>query len=167
MANDNRTPRFLTVTEVDENTLVFTFGNGRSLTFDATKTEATAHKAKMHGYKQKLSDVTARFSREKDYTGAYAEMADVIETLYNKDWNRGRAAGGGKLELLIAAIARIRNAPLDKVTVAVQHATEETRAAWLANKAIGAAMAEIRAERLKSAADEGEDTLDDLPTFDN
>jgi hypothetical protein len=160
----NKTPKFLSVTQAGENVLVFTLGNGKTVTFDSMKCSAEiAGKAKMHGFKQKISDTTARFSAAKDFSGAFADMADVVQSLYDGSWNRGREGGGSKLELLVAAIAQVKKSTVEKVAIAVSKATDEQKALWAKNPAVKSAMAEIVAARLAEAAEQSTDTsLDDL-----
>lgn len=150
---ENKTPKFLAVAE-GEHGLLFNLGNGKSITFDVSKCTADVQeKAMYHGFKQKIADSVAGLSKEQKYSEAFAELSDVIATLYGGEWNRRASGTGGQVVAdLAAALAKLKKVDYEKAFAAVQKADDETRKAWMKAPAIKGAIAEIVSARLKAAA---------------
>ena len=158
MTADNK---FLEV-KVANGGIKFAFGNGEVIRFDPTSCSADIRaQAERHGFNQKIRDAAAGYSKTRDYAGAIGEMRAVIESLQSGSWNRAGGAGAAAIADLIAAIASVRNAPLDKVAKAVEGATAEQRASWAKNAKVALAIAEIRAQRAREAVKSTTDTEDD------
>jgi len=162
MAKDNMTPKFLTVVPTEAG-LDFLLGNGKKLTFDARRTSAEiAAQAQRHGFNQKIRDASAGFSKTNDFSGAFAAMADVIQSLYDGDWNRKGGGTGQRLEDLAAAIAKIKGISVDVARAAVMKADLEKRKQWASNAKVGQLVKAMESARLKEAAKDAEDIEIDL-----
>lgn len=89
----------------------WTFANGKKLTFDATKSAATAQTAKMHGYAQKIGDAAAMSADETTGKPAsledkFAAMEATIANLYAGEWNvRGESGDAVLIEAVLAHYA--------------------------------------------------------------
>ena len=152
--SENKTPKFLSVVQAGS-VLHFTLGNGKTLAFDSNECAGgIREQAAMHGFKQKIADSVAGLSKGEQYAEAYAELADVMQSLREGEWNRRGTGGGQVMQDLIEAIAKIKKQPVEKVAAAVQKADAEQRKVWAKNPAVAAAMTEAKAKRLKEAAKE-------------
>lgn len=148
----NKTVKFLTVAP-SEKGLQFILGNERKVEFDLSRVnEAIRKQAELHGFNQKIRDSAAGFSKARDYSGAFAAMADVVQCLYDGDWNRKGGVTGQRMEDLIAAIAKVKKLTPDAVRPAVMKADVEQRKAWAGNAKVALAIAEIERARLQQAA---------------
>ena len=162
MSKDNMTTKFLTVLPTEAG-LDFILGNGKKVTFDAGKVSAEiAAQAQRHGFNQKIRDSSAGFSKTSDFSGAFAAMADVVQSLYDGDWNRKGGGTGQKMEDLAAAIAKVKNVSVDVARAAVMKAAPEKRKEWLGNAKVGQLVKAMEAARLKEAAKDAEDIEIDL-----
>lgn len=150
--SENKTAKFLSVVQTGA-VLHFNLGNGKVLAFDTNEcASGVREQAAMHGFKQKIADSVAGLSKGEQYAEAYAELADVMQSLREGEWNRRGSGGGQTLQDLIEAIAGIKKQPVEKVAAAVQKADAEQRKVWAKNPAVAAAMAAARTARLKAAA---------------
>lgn len=154
----NLTSKFLTVSQSNGG-LVFELGNGKKLTFNPSEVgQQVREQAELHGFNQKIRDAAAGFSKTSDYSGAFAEMADVIESLKAGEWNRRGGGGAGQaMQDLAAAIAKIKGCGEEVAMAAVRKADPEQRKAWLKNGKVALAVQEIQSARLKMQAANAED----------
>lgn len=129
----------------------------------------------LHGLSQKLGDSYA--SVKGDVASAKEKYQAVLEQLRAGEWRKTRAegeSGGARVTELAAAIARFRNAPIEKANAVVAAATPEQKKAWQANAQIKAIIATIRAEKAAAKAakaqaatgDEAAASDAELPSFD-
>lgn len=73
--------------KIEGNELVVTFGNGKALRFDTEKLPAEqVQNLKMHGTSQKLGDVAAKYTKERDYAGAIAHTEGLWNALMGNSW---------------------------------------------------------------------------------
>jgi hypothetical protein len=159
MANDK--VKFLEV-KSNGTVLAFVFGDKGRLEFDAAKcNERIREQAMYHGFNQKIRDSAAGYSKDKDYAGAREEMAAVIDSLYNGEWNRkgGGIGIGVVMEDLAYAIATIKNVTVERAMEAVKKLDEAKRKEYAKNTRVQALMAENKAQRLASAV-KGDEELD-------
>lgn len=158
--SDNKTVKFLSVATVDGK-IIFTLGNGKTIAFDPNEVPKEVQvQALLHGFKQKIADSIAGLSKGEQYAEAYAELADVTASLIKGDWYRRGGGDGGQLVADLAeAIAGIKKCSIATALAAVQKADADQRKVWMKNKAVAGAMAELRAARLKAAA-ESEDEVE-------
>lgn len=128
----------------------------------------------LHGLSQKLGD---SYASVKGNVGEAKEKYEgVLTQLRAGEWRKTRAEGGEgqtKVTELAAAIARFRNAPIEKANAVIAAATPEQKKAWQANAQIKAIIATIRAEKAaakaakaQEGAGEAGSTDAELPTFD-
>lgn len=113
----------------------------------------------MHGLSQKVGDSAAGFSKATDYSGAFGAMQQVVDNLLAGQWST-RGQGGG-ISDLVQAIAELRNVDLEQAQAAVDAMDEEQLKKVAAHPAVKAKVADIKAERLKKAAENAPD-LDEL-----
>ena len=105
----------------------------------------------LHGLKQKIGDAAAKEAGAST-AEKLAAMQQVLDSLKRGEWNaRGAGAGG----LVVEAIARVKGLSVEEALERWRELGEDDREAVRKHPAIKAAMAEIRAERLASAADAG------------
>lgn len=156
-AQGNATPKFLTVQPTEQG-LAFILGNGKQLTFDVSKApEAVQEQAKLHGFNQKIRDSAAGFSKGSDFAGAFAEMADVIESLYAGEWNRRGGVAGAKMEDLAQAVAKLKKVDVDTARAAVAKMTAEKRTEISKHPKVALILAELAKARLTAAAKDSEE----------
>lgn len=138
--------------EGNGNLLYLNFSNGTKLEFDMDKVPApTQRLLSFHGASQKIGDSFAGV--KMNYAEGIANAKKVIDQLYAGDWEGEREGGGPRLAELSAAIARIKNVPLEKAAAAVEKATKEQRDGWRSNAQVKAMVAQIRAEKAQAALD--------------
>lgn len=108
----------------------------------------------LHGLAQKLGDSFASAGGEVET--AKELFFATLETLRSGEWAKAREGDGTRLNELIDAIARIKGVAVEKAQAAVAKATEEQLKNWKNAKAVKAVIAEMRAEKARAKADEGE-----------
>lgn len=156
--------------------IVFADGSESEVALESLPAEIVSMLA-LHGLSQKLGDSYA--SVKGDVAEAKKRYEAVLTQLQNGEWKKAREGGGegsAKVTELAQAIARFRNAPLEKANAAVAGASPEQKKAWQGNPNIKALIATIRAEKAaeraaKAQAKAGEDGASaapdaELPTFD-
>lgn len=131
-------------------TVVFALGNGlkTELSLDDIPAEMVERLA-LHGLSQKGGDSTSSMSKDRDFSGAYAAIQQVLDNLRNGVWSN--RAGSSTSDLVIA-IARILKVEEEEAQKKVDQATEEQLTAIRKNPQIKEAVAKIQAERAKEAA---------------
>lgn len=163
MANTESTKtKFLEVTTTANGGLAFVFGDKGRLEFDPARANETIRRQAMyHGFNQKIRDSAAGYSKDKDFAGAREEMAAVIESLYNGEWNRkgGGIGAGVVMEDLAYAIAKIKAVAVERAMEAVKKLDETKRKEYAKNARVQALMAEHKAQRLAREV-KGDEELD-------
>lgn len=135
----------------------FNFGNGKSLEFDTNKLTVEMQKELMfHGASQKIGDSYAGKSKTNDYAGAISAAQGVMDQLYAGDWRSAPGEGEGRPRLaeLAEAIARLKNAPVEKAMAAVEAATDDQRKTWRTNPEVKHAIQAIRLEKAQKQLEE-------------
>jgi len=132
----------------------FNFGNGTTLEFDTKKLTVEMQRELMfHGASQKIGDSYAGRSKANDFAGAIGDAQGVIDQLYAGEWRGAPGEGEGRPRLaeLAEAIARLKNAPVEKAMAAVEAASEEQRKSWRSNAEVKHAIQAIRLEKAQAA----------------
>jgi hypothetical protein len=152
--------------------IVFSDGSESEVSLDSLPANIVKLLA-LHGLSQKLGDSYA--SVKGNVAEAKEKYEGVLTQLRAGEWRKTRAEGEGttKVTELAAAIARFRNAPIEKANAVIAAATPEQKKAWQANAQIKAIIATIRAEKAAAKAAKagaeagsGEGSTDaDLPSF--
>jgi len=142
--------------------VTFNLGNGQALKADlADFPENIRQQLALHGLSQKIGDSAAGCAKDKAFGAAFSAMTAVYEALKAGKWGAEREGTGGQLVAdLIQAIATLKRMDAEAVGAAVRVADEATIKAWLKNAKIAAAVAEIKAKRLKAAAKGVEEDFD-------
>jgi len=158
MSDDSKAAKFAEK-EYDVETMQgsITFGDGTSMDFEMSKLPQEIIKTlSLHGLMQKLGDSYA--GAKGDFAAAKASVSQVWDQLVAGQWRAARAAGEAKPRTteLAAAIARVTGKDLLEVQQKVADADDAKRKAWRALPAVAAAIAEIRAERARTAAEKAE-----------
>lgn len=144
--------------DYDEDTgtfsIVFTDGSKAEVVFDELP-PAIQKLLGLHGLAQKLGDSYA--SVKGDVEKAKERFSAVLTQLQNGEWKKAREGGdgGSKVTELAEAIARFKNASIEKANAVVAKATKEQIAAWRNNAKIKAIIAQIRAEKAAERAAKG------------
>lgn len=162
-------------TTVEGRQLILKFGNGQSLTVDATKLHAEiVQAALMHGLKQKLIDAAA-ISRDPE-TGRTATIDDkfnAVRAVYQRitdpnapSWNAVRVAGEGSSKakggMLVAAMMRLTTKSRAEVLEFLETRTKEEVAALRKNPRVEEIMAQLRAEQANTDGIDSDALLDGL-----
>ena len=130
--------------------LYLNFANGHKIEFDLEKVNGTTQRRlALHGASQKIGDSFAGV--KGDFNQGIANAQKVVDQLYAGEWEGEREGGGPRLAELSAAIARIKNVPLEKAAAAVEKASKEQREGWRSNPQVKAMVAQIRAEKAADA----------------
>ena len=135
--------------------IVFSDGASAEVSLDSLPANIVRQLA-LHGLSQKLGDSYA--SVKGDVPLAKQKFEAVLSQLQSGEWAKAREAGegGSKVGELAQAIARFKNAPIEKANAVVAKASKEQIAAWRANAKIKAIIAQIRAENAAKRAEEAE-----------
>ncbi len=133
--------------------LILEFGNKARREFDLTKLPGyvpgladVAKRVFEHGASQMIGDVSARFTKERDYFGVLEAMDDLWDRMLN-GLVRGASRGDLAEALSVAGKISIEDA---KALIAV--ADEGQLKVLTSNPEVKAQLAEIRARRAKEAA---------------
>lgn len=136
--------------------LYLNFANGTKLEFDLEKVNGeTQRRLALHGASQKIGDSFAGV--KGDFGQGIGNAQKVIDQLYAGEWEGEREGGGPRLAELSAAIARIKNVPLEKAAAAVEKASKEQRDGWRSNPQVKAMVAQIRAEKAAAQLQQAQD----------
>ena len=112
-----------------------------------------------HGLSQKLGDSAAGFSKDRDFSGAFAAIQSTADNLIAGVW-ASRASSG--ISDLVAAIADIHGVSVEVAQAAVDKMTEDQVSAVRKHPAVKKAIADMQAARLAAAAENSASSLDDL-----
>lgn len=132
--------------------LILKYGDGVDLEFDLTLVpgfipglSGSAKFLYEHGASQNLGDVSARFTRERDFVGA--------RTATERRWQKllGQEVGPNLSELS-EALSRAGKIPLEQAIGLVSGATKEMRTTLLRDPQLQVALTALRAEKAKAAA---------------
>lgn len=156
--NEVKPVKFLSKNVMNDG-VVFNLGNGTGFAAKLSDfNEAIVVELAKHGLSQKIGDSAAGCAKDKAYGAAFAAMQAVYDGLKAGKWGAEREATGGQLIAdLIQAIATLKKMDMEAVGAAVRVADEATVKGWLKNAKIAAAVADLKAKRLKAAAKAAED----------
>lgn len=137
--------------DLDTKIVTITFGNGKVVDFDLNKvSQEVRDQLALHGASQKIGDSYAGV--KGNFAEGEANAKDVVEQLYAGVWRASREDDARpRLAELAAAIARIKNVPLEQATAAVEKGTDDQRKTWRSNAKVKAVIAQIRAEKAAEA----------------
>jgi len=161
MTNEVKVAKFLSK-EVGGSEVRFNLGNGQGFVAAlADFNDNMRNQLALHGLSQKIGDSAAGCAKDKAYGAAFAAMTAVYDALKAGKWGADRENTGGQLVAdLIQAIAKLKKMDAEAVGAAVRAADEATLKTWMKNAKICAAMADIKAARLKAAAKEADEDFE-------
>jgi hypothetical protein len=140
--------------DIEAGTVVFSFEDGSSQTFELAKAEAVIRHLALHGASQKIGDSYAGAGEEADPVAyAKAAVADLIGRLYAGDWRQASAGGTKRASLLVLAFAEISGQSIEAATEYVEGLADEEKKALNGKPKIKAVVARIKAERAMAAAE--------------
>lgn len=153
--------------KIEGNELIVTFGNGKVLRFDTEKLPAEqVQNLKMHGTSQKLGDVAAKYTKERDYAGAIAHTEGLWNALMGNSWTmkatpvpKERPLTDAELE---EAFAKAMKLTKDKAAPMFAALTEEYREMMRGLPEIKVAWTEILVAREKASLTGKPSSLADL-----
>lgn len=132
--------------------LILNYGDGQGLEFDLTQipgyVPGLTGAAKViyeHGASQCLGDVSAAFTKARDFHGARAATERRWQRLLGNEV-------GPDLSELSEALSRAGKIPLEQATELVSGASKEMRTTLLKDPQLQVALTALRAEKAKAAA---------------
>lgn len=130
------------------------FANGASATVELDSFNADLQLAfALHGISQKFGD---SYASATTVTEARSAFDDLYDQLMNGDWEKRREGGKAKEEpLLVEALARIYNSPVEAVRPLVEAMKPAERRAMEADGEVARMILAIRAERTGADVVEG------------
>lgn len=144
--------KFLRKTIVGD-VITFALQNGLKVVFDLNALHKDLDKtAKMHGISQVIGDTAAKFSKEKDFHGAFSAMQQKADNLEAGLWS---VRGSGSADLA-QALSNLGLGSVEDVEANLKLASEEERDEFLDQPAVKAEIAKIKAERAKVKAEQAE-----------
>jgi hypothetical protein len=147
--------------DADTHTLIFAFGNGTTVEWDLNKVPAENQaKLLVHGASQKGGDSYA--GAKGNYTEGIADLQAVIAAVNAGEWSPGRGDSEARPRLadLAAALARVKNLPLEQATAVVEAADDDKRKTWRAHPRIKAAIAAIKSEKAQAELEASQNVAD-------
>ena len=139
------------VTMKDATTLVWTFGNGNSHEVNVdTFSKDVQDKAKVHGFKQKLSDCYSGAGSASEAEQAFKAQ---LEGLKGDAWNAGRSSTGG---IWVEALAKAAGVSVEEAQAKWEEMTEEKKKELKAHAGIKLAKLEIEKDRAERKAKDAE-----------
>jgi type II secretory pathway component HofQ len=147
--------------------LILTYGNGKVLTLDISQLPAEQiQNHKMHGASQKYGDVSARYTKERDYAGAIKHTTALWEANMANSWTvKATAVPKEKIlsdEELLEAFAKAMKLPHAKAQPMFETLTAEYRAMMRDLPEIKVAWREIEVAKEKANLTGKPSTLADL-----
>jgi hypothetical protein len=169
-AEEKKVPFIKKVTEWDDGgvkgQVIFKFRNGQVVVFEAEKVSPeNEYHLMMHGASQKIGDTAAEFSKELKFGDAYAEMVEVRDLMYTKDWSRTREGGGTNRQLmedLAEALSTLKKQDIDTVKKMIATKPKDVIDSWVKNTAVNKEIMEIRNRRAQELAEKSNDSIDDV-----
>lgn len=138
---------------IKDQTITFTLENGLKVVAELSKIHADViTDLTLHGLSQKVGDSAAKFSKERDYHGAFSAMQSVVDNLEQGVWS---TRGSGSADLA-QALANLMGADIADIEANLRVASEEERDAFLDDASVKAEIAKIKAERAKAKAEQSE-----------
>lgn len=147
--------------DADTHTLIFAFGNGTTVEWDLNKVPAENQaRLLVHGASQKGGDSYA--GAKGNYTEGIADLQAVIAAVNSGEWSPGRGDSEARPRLadLAAALARVKNLPLEQATAVVEAADDDKRKTWRAHPRIKAAIAAIKSEKAQAELEASQNVAD-------
>lgn len=136
--------------DLDTKVVSIEFGNGEVLELNCGELSPEMQSQLMlHGAAQKIGDSYAGV--KGNFSEGIANAKGVIEQLRAGEWRGAGDEARPRLAELAEAISRIKGAPLEKATAAVEKATDEQRKQWRSNAGVKAMIAKLRAEKAAKA----------------
>lgn len=140
------TPKFLTKTIKDQ-VITFTLQNGLKVVAEMAKVHADViTDLILHGMSQKIGDAAAKFSKERDFHGAFSAMQTVCDNLEDGLWS-GR---GSVVADLAQALHNLTKAPIDQIEAQLRIANEEELAVFTSDVSVKAELAKIKLARAEA-----------------
>lgn len=136
-------------------TLRIKWGNGVERRYDLTRMpEKIRYEAEGHGYSQKLGDISARFSKERNFAGAVETTDASYNSMLAGAWNLKGGSTGPRVsdEDLIRGLREILKISENEAKAVLVAADEATRRLMIKDDAMAAKLAAYAAERAKAAA---------------
>lgn len=136
--------------DMDTKVVSFEFADGEVIELNVAELpQEMQTQLMLHGAAQKGGDSYAGV--KGNLAEGKANLQGVIDQLKNGEWRGAGDEARPRLAELAEAIARIKNAPLDKATAAVEKASDEQRKTWRSNAGVKSMIAKIRAEKAAKA----------------
>lgn len=133
----------------DGQSITFTLQNGLKVVFELAKLHPNlGDTAKMHGISQVIGDTAAKFSKAKDFHGAFSAMQAKADGLEQGTWS---VRGSGTADLA-QAMFNLGLGELDQIEAGLRLASEGELEVFTSDVAVKAEIAKIRAERAKAKA---------------
>lgn len=153
--------------KIEGNILVITYGNGTVLQFDTEKLPAEQiQNLKMHGASQKLGDIAAKYTGERDFAASIAHTEGVWNAMMAGSWTmkaipvpKERPLTDAELE---EAFAKAMKLPKDKAAPMFAALTAEYREMMRGLPEIKVAWTEILVAREKASLTGKPSSLADL-----
>lgn len=143
-----------------EGVVRFALGNGQEVVARlADFPQDIRDRLAYHGLSQKVGDSVSGLSKERRFGDAYAVLQDSVAMLVAGNWNAGREGGSSDL---VEALAKLKKLPVEDVRVAVKRMDEETLKRVMANPAVKAEIAKMKAKRAMDAAKGLQESVADL-----
>jgi hypothetical protein len=146
---------------VEAGSVVFAFEDKSEQTFTLSKvSEEIAARLALHGASQKIGDSYAGAADEADPVAfAKAQVAGVIQQLYDGNWSSG-GGGRGTVPTLVIAFAEFSKMELDKAGELIEAMSDDEKKALAKKPKLVAILARIRLERAQVAAQKAQAAAD-------
>lgn len=164
MEDVKKIPFLRKIIDVTKGEIRFVLGNGQEVVCELARVSpGNLERARYHGLSQKIGDSVAGYSKDSAFGAAFAELMTVRDQMYSPDWSSGReGGGGGGLELLVQALARVKKLDVEIVRPAVEKATVDKRKAWASNAKVAEVILRIKAEQASARVKETKATADEI-----
>lgn len=138
--------------DVEGNTLTLSFAHGEEVTISAGDLPNDMKSAcLMHGLKQKVCDA---YSGCKSPAEAMEKALEVVGALKEGNWTtRTPGEGGPRVTQIAKALAMVTGKPIEEAVEVVSTLSDEAKKNLGANDQIKVAIANIKAEEAKAAAE--------------
>lgn len=141
---------------IDGSDLTIAFAHGEELSLSAGElSNEIKTRALMHGLKQKVCDSFAGLKTPQE---ALEKASAVVEALLNGDWTtRTEGEGSPRVTQLARALSMVLGKPIEEAVEVISGLSDERKKLLGKNKDIKVAIAKIREEEARRAAEEAED----------